>query len=316
MAKNGKILVTGQSKLSFSVVVCLLQAGNRVSLFTDDIANAKKQIDIHIEAIKKSNAKDFDINFLNIIESLNKKSDYELAIAITDENLEEKKSLIKQIEEYLDESSLIAINTESFSLDNIQEEATNSARIIGLNWVEPAHTTYFLEIITNEKNNALQVDDLCNTARISWNKDPYVIKNAISVRSRLFGAMAREAFYLIENGYASVNDIDRACRNDAGYYLPFAGNFRYMDLMGTLSYSEVMKKLNAELSNETGVPKTLNDIVTDGGLGMENNKGFYSYNNGDTKDWEKLFTNFSYKIKDIIEKYPFNYNKTVKDNSL
>ena len=118
--------------------------------------------------------------------------------------------------------------------------------------------------------------------------------------------MVREAFYLVENGYATVQDIDRACRNDAGYYLPFAGNFRYMDLMGTYSYAEVMKKLNADLSKDNHIPGFFSDIISNGDTGMKSNKGFYNYENGDVEHWNKMFAKFSYKIHEIIAKYPFS----------
>jgi len=119
--------------------------------------------------------------------------------------------------------------------------------------------------------------------------------------------MVREAFYLVQNRYASIEDIDRACRNDAGYYLPFAGNFRYMDLMGTYAYGLVMKDLNKELSTESIIPEFFKKIMEEGGKGMENKNGFYQYNEEEVKKWNKLFNSFSYKIKRIIEKYPFNY---------
>lgn len=309
ITKTQPILVTGDAKLSFSIAICLLQSEYAVVLFTPDVALAQQEINKHLEAITSLGNKKINVSKLNIIADLSKVTAVQLAIAITEEKLKAKKSIIKQLENNLSSSTLIAINTESIGLELIQTGAINPSQIIGLNWVEPAHTTFFLELIINKNNNKIQVDALVEEAKKNWNKDPYIISDAISIRSRLFCAMAREAFYLIENGYATVQDIDRACRNDAGYYLPFAGNFRYMDLMGTYSYAEVMKKLNSDLSKDTHVPKLLADIVGNGGLGMENNKGFYTYQNGDTSDWEKLFTNFSYKIQKIIEKYPFNYDE-------
>jgi 3-hydroxybutyryl-CoA dehydrogenase len=283
---------------------------------TKDIDFATAQIGKHVNDIADLSGKKIDLQQLNLLTSLNELTDCDLAIAFTNEKLDEKTAIIKLLEKKLPTETLIAINTESIALSTLQTDAGNPSRVIGLNWVEPAHTTFFLEIIANEKNDQTVVETLAAEAKKHWNKDPYIVKNAISVRSRLFCAMAREAFYLIENGYATVQDIDRACRNDAGYYLPFAGNFRYMDLMGTHSYAEVMKKLNSDLATDTHPPQILNDIIRQGGLGMENNKGFYNYKNGDTADWEKLFSSFSYKIQEIMERYPFNYDdkQPINDN--
>ena len=41
----------------------------------------------------------------------------------------------------------------------------------------------------------------------------------------------------------------------------------------------------------------------------ENNKGLYEYQEGDMEQWEETFREFSYRIKTVIDKYPFAYTK-------
>ena len=117
--------------------------------------------------------------------------------------------------------------------------------------------------------------------------------------------MARESFHLIDNGYAEVIDIDRACRNDPGYYLSFAGNCRYMDLMGTFLYGVVMKDLNPELSRATGPSKLMEMKLKEGKTGMNSGEGFYHYQEIQKETFEKDFLKFSEIIKELMEKYPF-----------
>jgi 3-hydroxybutyryl-CoA dehydrogenase len=121
--------------------------------------------------------------------------------------------------------------------------------------------------------------------------------------------MTREAVYLVDNGYASIADVDRACRNDAGYYLPFCGNCRYMDLMGAYAYGRVMKDLNPDLSKETETSGLLERIEKEDRKGMINNKGFYDYTDAEVKQWRETMEKFSYQIQSIMEKYPFNLEK-------
>ena len=230
-----------------------------------------------------------------------------IAIGITEENLAVKQQLIYQLEEALSPEAIIGLNTESFLLEELQQNAKHPCRIIGLNWCEPAHTTAFLEIIANRLTPDVIVKKVEALAVKGWSKDPYIVHCGYSVRARLMAALAREAFYLVENGYASVEDIDRACRNDAGYYLPFAGNCRYMDMMGTYAYGLVMKDLNRELSKATQPPALFTRLINAGKTGMENKGGFYNYAEGAGEQWEEQFRKFSFEIKAIIEKYPFNY---------
>ena len=140
-------------------------------------------------------------------------------------------------------------------------------------------------------------------AKQHWQKDPYLLKNGRGIRSRMLTALMREAFFLVENDYVRIEDIDRACRNDAGYYLPFAGNFRYMDLMGAYMYGVVMQDLNPELSKDKHIPEFARKLFKSGAEGMQNGKGFYEYEEGEAEEWDNKFRKFSHEIKDVISKY-------------
>ena len=233
---------------------------------------------------------------------------FALAILVTEEDLAVKKQQLRVLEDKLGGNTIIAINTETIGLDLLQENAAFPRRIIGLNWVEPADTTFFLEIITNQVTDEGIAGQISQTAEKWWNKDPYIIKGNAGVRMRLMGALIREAFYLVENGFATVEDIDRACRNDAGYYLPFAGNLRYTDLMGTYAYGMVMKDLNPELSNCTRIPDFFRQMLSERKSGMSSGAGFYAYAAGEMEKWQELHRKFSVQVRELIEKYPFNYS--------
>jgi 3-hydroxybutyryl-CoA dehydrogenase len=307
--KHQCILIVGSNKLAISVCVCLCKAGHDITLLNEEPVITLKHIKWHLQDLKEVEGETVDVGKIEIITSLLDGKKYDLVIAITEEDLDKKIALIELLEHNIDPSVSIAINTESIAISTLQQRAKHPERIIGANWVEPAHTTYFLEIVTNETTNRQLVESFFNLAKEHWNKDPYIIKSDKGIRSRLMCALIREAFYLIENNYVTVEDIDRACRNDAGYYLAFSGNFRYMDLMGTYMYGIVMQDLNPELSKDTHIPKFVEDLINDGGKGMANGKGFYNYEPGEAHLWEETFRKFSYKIQHIIGKYSHIHNR-------
>jgi 3-hydroxybutyryl-CoA dehydrogenase len=117
-------------------------------------------------------------------------------------------------------------------------------------------------------------------------------------------AMYREACSLVENGFATIEDVDRACRNNPGYWMTMVGVFRWMDLTGVPAYHTVMKDLLPTLNNQTTVPKLIDDIVKAGGKGTANAHGFYKYTEEEAQLWEKTFQEFSYEIRDLALKYP------------
>jgi 3-hydroxybutyryl-CoA dehydrogenase len=119
-------------------------------------------------------------------------------------------------------------------------------------------------------------------------------------------AMLREAFNLVENGYATVEDVDRSLRNDLGYWITFAGPFRFMDLTGIPAYLTVMKDLFPDLDNAQKAPALMENLVASGAKGVSNAKGFYPYTDESAAAWEKSFIEFSYDIRKLAEKYPQN----------
>lgn len=301
------ILMAGSGQLSASVAICLMAAGHPVKLFTAEPEDTAVLIATHMEDLREEGGKTAPGgDKIRITDSLEGEAAYQKAIIISPENLSVKKAAVRALEEKLPAGAVIAVNMEGIRLEQLQEDARHPERIMGLNWTEPAHTTRFLEFIENDVTKEDIIHQWCQLAEHCWYKDPYVVRES-GIRSRLMSAMAREAFYLVENGFASIEDIDRACRNDAGYYLPFAGNCRYMDLMGTAAYGKVMKDLNPDLSKAPQLPVFFTDIVHNGGAGMKNGKGLYEYTGEDKKNWGEVFRRFSYQIRKIIEKYPFNY---------
>lgn len=297
--KNTGVLIAGDRKESITLFVCLLKAGHKVCLITSEKEQALNATNQHIADLESHYKLSYNFS-LDIKATIDTKDTPDLAIIITDEDIKKKREAIAKIQEAYQGNVNILINSESITLSDIQGESDYPQNIMIVNWSEPVHTTLFMELVANERNDSDTVANLEQYARKYWEKDPYTITGELGVRSQMQTAMLREAFYLVQNGYASIEDIDRACRNDPGYYLPFAGNFRYMDLMGTAAYGMVMKDLNPELSNETELPDFFQDILNQD---KEYRKLYNLTEEQDTQEEEK-FRQFSYEIKDIIDKYP------------
>jgi 3-hydroxybutyryl-CoA dehydrogenase len=304
--KEKPVLLKGDNNHACSIAVCLLNAGHSVVFYTDK-KDARQVIDAHLSDQKAIFPQNGQKQRLRLTNEAADAFDSPLAIIVTPEDEDIKLSAIRHVQSLLRSHAVIAINTESIPLSKLQRGAQDAGRIVGLNWTEPAHTTFFLEIISNDSTTEGVADQLAAFARECWNKDPYVLTHDVPVRSRMIAAMVREAFYLLENGYVSVEDIDRACRNDPGYYLPFAGHCRYMDLMGTFVYGKVMEDLNPELSKDTALPEFFKEIMRSGGQGIQNGKGFYTYAAGEGQELAEEFRKFSFEIREIIARYPFQY---------
>jgi 3-hydroxybutyryl-CoA dehydrogenase len=296
-AKNGMvypIMVIGQDKLAYSIVSDLLLSGYAATLLTENRQNAGEAISAYLPESKN----------LDIVTDWPEKICSQLVVLVTLDQLAEKQELIRQVEERCADDAIITVNLERLCLDEIQTHMRNKTRLLGLNWTYPVPRTFFAEVIANQYTDPASLADVEKWLKTYWKKDPYVVQHGFSIRARLMAAMLREGIYLVENDFASVESVDRACRNDAGFYLPFVGNFRYMDLMGTYAYGMVMKDLNRELSNIVTLPKILQEKRDKEETGMDNGKGFYTYDLKEKEHWQEVFAAFSEEIQQLITKYP------------
>lgn len=304
--------VVGLGLMGCSIATCLLMAGHPVVAIApieSDLLHAEKRITDHL--VKSQEEELTDESPETLLKKLSITADYSalkecaLVIECTLEDLNIKKTVFEKIESVIKPQALLTSNTSAIPISILQKQTRHPGRFFGLHWAEPSHTTRFLEIICGEVSDVTQGEYLYRLSQ-GWGKEPTLVRKDIRgfITNRLMYAMYREAFYLVENGYATVEDIDRACRNNPGYWMTLVGVFRWMDLTGVQAYHAVMKDLFPTLNNSTEVPALIDNIVKAGGKGVANAHGFHSYTPEEAKLWEETFKEFSYEIRKLALKYP------------
>jgi 3-hydroxybutyryl-CoA dehydrogenase len=304
--------VVGLGLMGCSITTCLLMAGHpvvAVAPVSQDLEHAQRRISEHWrrsveEGLIRASAEDWTPR-LTITEDYGALRECRIVIECTLENPAIKQSVYQKIEAVIGEDAILTSNTSAIPISILQAHVRHPERFFGLHWAEPSHTTRFLEIICGDQSRVPLGEYLYEVAQ-GWGKEPTLVRKDIRgfITNRLMYAMYREAFFLVENGYATVEDVDRACRNNAGYWMTLVGVFRWMDLTGVAAYHTVMKDLFPTLSNSTELPGLIDDIVSSGGRGVANGKGFYTYTEEEARQWEETFTQFSYEIRRLALKYP------------
>jgi len=231
--------------------------------------------------------------------------DCEVIIESVIESVDAKKQVLRKVEEVVSPAAVLGSNTSAIPVTQLQEGALHPERILGIHWAEPAHVTRFMEIICG-KYTELDYAERVLALAPRWGKEPSLLRRDVRgfITNRIMYAMLREAFHLVESGYATIADIDRSLRNDLGYWITFAGPFRFMDLTGIPAYEAVMRDLFPDLSCSTEVPVLISNLVKSGARGVSNAKGFYRYTRAQARRWERLFLKFTYEIRALAQRYP------------
>ena len=237
-------------------------------------------------------------------QELEELSDCDFVIESIAEDLAAKQTLFDRLEEIIGPDVPVGSNTSAIPIGLIQGPRQRPERFIGLHWSEPAHNTRFLEIIPGDNTSQATAEAALALGR-RCGKEPSVLKKDIRgfVTNRLFYAMVREAFHLLESGVADAETIDRSFRNDVGWWATLAGPFRLMDLTGLPAYAAVMKGLFPELSKQEAVPETMRKLMDEGANGVFNGRGFYDYTPEEAERWQAAWGDFSWDIRKLAEKY-------------
>lgn len=305
------VAVVGMGLMGRSIAACLLAAGHPVTGITDDqeacAAIAQRIGDLLEEMAQEgllAQPTALVMQRLRVAEGLAAAAHCRMVFESVTEDLTVKRQVLRGVEEVVAKDCLLASNTSALPITLLQQGALHPERILGIHWDEPAHVTRFMEIIPGDETAAEYMDEVARLAP-SWGKDPSRLRRELRgfVANRISYAMYREACHLVDSGVCSVEDVDRSLRNDVGWWSPFAGPFRYMDLMGVEGYYRVMEDLLPELSRETGIPKLIRDVVETGGRGIQNGRGFYTYTPEEAKAWEERFIAFNYEIRRLTRKY-------------
>jgi 3-hydroxybutyryl-CoA dehydrogenase len=256
------VAVIGLGLMGRSIAACLLAAGHRVIGLTNDMAASRnvphrvrallaemrreKLVSQHVSALMKQFQMTAQISDL---------SQCSIVFESVTEEVELKREIFHKVERVVSNSAIIATNTSAIPVTILQQGTINPQRILGIHWAEPAHITRFMEIIPGKDTTAEYIERIVQLAP-SWGKEPSLLKREIRgfIANRISYAMFREACHLVDSGICTVEDVDRSLRNDVGWWMPFAGPFRYMDIMGVEGYFRVMKDLLPDLCTNSDVP--------------------------------------------------------------
>ena len=304
--------VVGLGLMGTSIATCLLAAGHAVvGVERDPLkrSTARRRTlaylrEMRAEGLVKGDPR-HPLRYFAVAKEYAALADSQLVVESIVEDLKAKRKCLREIERFVSRDTVIGSNTSAIPPSLLQQGSKYPDRILGMHWAEPAHTTRFMEIICGKQTDLRYAQQAVAWAR-RWGKESSLLRHDVRgfITNRCMYALLREAFHLVESGYASVEDVDRSVRNDLGYWITFAGPFRFMDLTGIPAYRAVMKDLLPDLSCSKKVPRLIDRLVKSGARGVANAKGFYAYTPRQAKRWEKAFLKFSYKIRALAQKYP------------
>ena len=221
------------------------------------------------------------------------------------EDLDIKKQVYQHITQAVTPATVITTNTSAIPISILQHHVQHPGRFLGMHWAEPAYLTRFLEITCGAQTDGSYAQWAYDLST-RWGKEPTLLKKDIRgfVTNRLMYAVYREALALADRGEASVEDMDKAFRYDAGSWMTMMGIFRRMDQMGLNDLEPIFKEIFPRLSNTGSVPQTMQRMIDAKARGTQTASGFYDYPGEEGAEWMRAFARFNEDIDRLAAAYP------------
>ena len=136
------------------------------------------------------------------------------------------------------------------------------------------HKMKLLEIV-----RALETDEDTLAAAVEvgrrMGKDVVVIKEAPGfITSRINAMIGNEAFYMLGEGIASAEDIDKALKLGLNHPM---GPFELVDLVGLDTRLSILEYLHSTLGDKFRPAPLLQEYVKNGRLGRKSGRGVFDY---------------------------------------
>jgi 3-hydroxyacyl-CoA dehydrogenase/enoyl-CoA hydratase/3-hydroxybutyryl-CoA epimerase len=196
----------------------------------------------------------------------------DLVVEAVVENMDLKKKVFAELEEYVRPDCLLTSNTSSLSVEEMSKALKNSGRFAGLHFFNPVNKMPLVEIITHEKVDPKTIQTLVKWV-LDVKKTPIVVKDGPGfLVNRILAPYLNEAAFLLEEG-VSVEALDEAALN---FGMPM-GPCRLMDEIGLdvcVKVGKIMQEGLGQRANPSSLSTKLYDAKL---LGKKNNKGFYLY---------------------------------------
>ena len=203
-------------------------------------------------------------------------SSADLVVEAIVEKLDVKRDLFSRLDTLAPEHAILATNSSTIVSSRIADATSRPDRVCNLHFFNPALIMECVEVVRNPETSNATVDAAVElTQRIG--KAPVVLEKEISgfIANRILGALTDEAVSLYENGYASFEDIDTACKKALGHPI---GPFALMDLTGIDVNYYVRMARYEETGDENQKPRpSVAERFERGEFGRKSGKGWYEY---------------------------------------
>jgi len=202
-------------------------------------------------------------------------SKVDLVVEAATEDLILKKQMFLTLSELCDSRVVFATNTSYQSITELGMASKRPEKFVGMHWFNPPQLMRLIEVVRGRGTNDATIDLVVDVCR-KFGKVPIVCKDSPGfIVNRILQPWYNEAMNILDEGVASVEDIDKAIKVGGGFRM---GPLELRDLVGLDTALKGTESIYQQLGDEKfRPPQCLIKNVQAGHFGRKVGRGFYEY---------------------------------------
>lgn len=193
------------------------------------------------------------------------------------ENAEVKKAIFAELNKHCSADTILASNTSGLNIFEIAR-VTNPERLVIAHWCNPPHIMPLVEIVRGPQTSDETIETM-KSLLLKVGKKPAVLNKYIPgfILNRIGQALFREACYIVEQGWATAQDVDAALKATYGVRWPFEGPLELRDHIGWDVSLRVGSFVIPHLCNSPEPVGPAVELCRKGWLGVKTGRGLKDY---------------------------------------
>lgn len=160
-------------------------------------------------------------------------AEVDVVVESIDENLEQKRAVFRQLDEYCPPRAILTSNSSSFTPSLMAGATTRPQQFLGMHYFNPPYLIPLVEVIRGERTSDATVELMTSLLK-RLGKTPVLVRREVPgfIANRIQAAVWREILKLVADGVATPEDIDLVMTSSLGRRWSVAGPFEITDLAG------------------------------------------------------------------------------------
>jgi 3-hydroxybutyryl-CoA dehydrogenase len=239
---------------------------------TEIRANLDKAVELGKVTASDAQAALARIEYAGSVDEAARQAD--LVIEAVPEEMESKIEIFTLLDKICRPSTILASNTSSLSVTEIASVTYRAKKCVGMHFFNPVHKMKLLEIVRALETDAATLAAVVEVGK-RMGKEVVVIKEAPGfITSRINALIGNEAFYMLQEGIATAEDIDKALKLGLNHPM---GPFELVDLVGLDTRLHILEHLHKTLGEKFRPCPLLAQYVKAGRLGRKSGRGIFEY---------------------------------------